>query len=173
MFSIDGAKCRLRALEPSDVELLYLWENDPEVWRVSGTLAPLSLERIARFVEEQSYEILATRQMRLIVEVEGVAVGSVDIYEYDPINRRFGLGILIYAERRRQGYARAAIEAVGRYGVETLGIKQMWASIAEDNEASILLFESCGFAQCGRRRAWLRRPSGFVDQLEYQLIFEQ
>lgn len=171
MFSIDGAKCRLRALEPSDVELLYLWENDPEVWRVSGTLAPLSLERIARFVEEQSYDIYATRQMRLIVDVEGVAVGSVDIFEFDPSNRRFGIGILIYSHERRQGYARAAIEATLRYGVEVLGVKQVWASIAANNEPSVALFESCGFEQCGRRRAWLRTPDGYVDQLEYQRVF--
>lgn len=171
MFSIDAAKCRLRALEPSDVELLYIWENDPEVWRVSGTLAPLSLERIARFIEEQNYDIYATRQMRLIVDVEGVVVGSVDIFDFDPSNRRFGIGILIYSHERRQGYARAAIEATLRYGVEVLGVKQVWASIAADNEPSIALFESCGFEQCGCRRAWLRMPEGFVDQLEYQIVF--
>ena len=49
--------CRLRALEPSDIELIYLWENDPEVWRVGGTTAPLSYQRIAQFVEEQNYDL--------------------------------------------------------------------------------------------------------------------
>ena len=43
---------------------MYLWENDPEVWRVGGATAPLSLERIAQFVEEQSYDLYATKQMR-------------------------------------------------------------------------------------------------------------
>ena len=161
MLRIDADICHLRALEPSDIEPLYLWENDPEVWRVSGTLAPVSLERIARFVEEQNYDIYASRQMRLIVEVEGIAVGTVDI-----------IGILIYAMgERRKGYARAAIEAVVRYGREVLGVKQIWASVAEDNCASIALFERCGFERCGIRRAWLRRGDNYINVIEYQRLF--
>lgn len=162
---------RLRAMEPSDVELLYAWENDRSVWRVSGTMAPLSRERIAQFIAEQSYDLYATRQMRLIIEVEGVAVGSADIFEFDPYNLRFGIGILIYAaEHRRRGYARAAIEQLKEYGRESLGIHQIWAEVAADNMASIALFEECGFEVCGRHREWLRRGEGFIDQLDYQLL---
>ena len=163
--------CRLRALEPSDIEPMYLWENDPEVWRVGGTAAPLSLERIAQFVEEQNYDLYTTKQMRLIIEVEGIAVGTLDIVDFDPQHLRFGIGILVYTpEARRKGYARAAIEAVKEYARNTLALKQIWASVAEDNEASIALFEGCGFELCGRRKAWLRRHDGYLDQLEYQCI---
>lgn len=162
---------RLRAMEPSDVELLYAWENDRSVWRVSGTMAPLSRERIAQFIAEQSYDLYATRQMRLIIEVEGVAVGSADIFEFDPYNLRFGIGILIYAaEHRRRGYARAAIEQLKEYGRESLGIHQIWAEVAADNVASVALFEECGFEVCGRHREWLRRGEEFIDQLDYQLL---
>ena len=163
--------CRLRALEPSDIEPMYLWENEPDVWRGGGTTAPLSLERIAQFVEEQNYDLYTTKQMRLIIEVEGIAVGTLDIVDFDPQHLRFGIGILIYApEARRKGYARAAIEAVKSYARNTLALKQIWASVAEDNEASITLFEGCGFELCGRRKAWLRRHDGYLDQLEYQCI---
>ena len=163
--------CRLRALEPSDVELLYVWENDPEVWRVGGTTSPLSYQRIAQFVEEQSYDLYTTKQMRLVVECEGIAVGTLDIFDFDPQHLRFGIGILIYApEARRKGYARAAIEAVKTYARDTLVLRQIWASVAADNEASIALFEGCGFELCGRRRAWLRRHDGYTDQLESQFI---
>lgn len=161
----------LRAVEPHDVELMYLWENDADVWRVSGTTEPLSRERLMRFVEEQSYDIYATRQMRLIIEAEGVAVGALDIFDFDPRHLRFGVGILIYAaEHRRRGYACAAIEAVADYARVRLGVKQIWASIAADNDASVALFERCGFERCGVRRAWLRTPDGYIDQYEYQLI---
>lgn len=163
--------CRLRALEPSDIELIYLWENDPEVWRVGGTTAPLSYQRIAQFIEEQNYDLYTTKQMRLIIEAEGVAVGTLDIMEFDPQHLRFGVGILIYAPKsRHKGYAHAAIEAIKSYARDTLALKQIWASIAADNTPSIALFEGCGFKKCGIRTAWLRRHDGFVDQLEYQCI---
>lgn len=163
--------CLLRAMEPYDVEQLYIWENDPEVWRISGSTAPLSRERLMRFIEEQSYDIYATRQMRLVVECEGVAVGSLDIFDFDPQHLRFGVGILIYdPSHRRQGYARSVIEQVKLYGRETLGVHQIWANVAADNVASRQLFEQCGFEQCGCRREWLRRGETFVDEIEYQYI---
>lgn len=169
---LQSDRCRLRALEPLDVELLYLWENDPALWRVSGTLAPLSRERLMCFIREQSFDIYATRQMRLVVEVEGVAVGTVDICDFDPQNRRFGVGVMIYAaEHRRRGYAREAVEAVMRYGREVLGVRQVWATIAADNTASVALFEECGFERCALKREWIYTPEGYVDQLEYQYLF--
>jgi diamine N-acetyltransferase len=171
MFKLDTPICRLRALEPQYVDLLYIWENDVEVWRVSGTIAPLSYERIARFVEEQSYDLNTTRQMRLIVEAEGRAVGSVDIFDFEPQHQRFGLGVLIYAQDdRRCGYARAAINAVVEYARDVLGLRQVWAMIAVDNTPSIALFESLGFERCAHRREWLRRGLEFVDVYDYQLL---
>lgn len=171
MLKLDTSICRLRALEPQDVDLLYVWENDVEVWCVSGTIAPLSYERIARFVEEQSYDLNTTRQMRLIVEVEGRAVGSVDIFDFEPQHQRFGLGVLIYAPQdRRCGYARAAIGAVVEYARDVLGLRQVWAMIAVDNTPSIALFESLGFERCAHRRDWLRRGREFVDVYDYQLL---
>lgn len=162
---------RLRALEPSDLEVLYIWENDPDVWRVSGTLSPISRKRLAHFIEEQSYDIYTTRQMRLIIEAEGMIVGSLDIFDFDPQHRRFGIGILIYQDdHRRKGYAKEVITEVVKYGRNTLDLKQIWATIAADNIASIALFESCGFTKCAHRKEWLNRGGEFIDELEYQLI---
>ena len=171
MQSISAGECVLRAVEPSDLELMYLWENDADVWRVSGTLAPVSRDRLVRFIEEQNYDIYATRQMRLIIECRGVAVGTLDIFDFDPQHSRFGMGILIYdSSDRRKGYARSAVEAIKRYGADVLGVRQIWASVASDNDPSIALFEGCGFDLCGIRREWLRRGSSFVDEREYQCL---
>ena len=161
----------LRALEPSDLEVLYLWENDPDVWRVSGTLAPVSRDRLARFISEQSYDIYATRQMRLIVDVDGVMVGSVDIFDFEPLHRRFGVGILIYAdEHRRRGYASRVIGLIKEYARNTLDLRQIWVTVDEDNSASVALFESCGFVLSARRREWVNRAGVFIDELEYQCM---
>lgn len=163
---------RLRALESADLELLYLWENDPEIWRVSETISPLSRERLAALIRDQVYDLYATRQMRLMIDVDDVAVGCVDLFNFEPLHRRFGVGILIYAEEhRRKGYAREVIEQVKDYARNTLDLKQIWANIDEDNPASIALFESCGFVLSARRKEWINRAGKFIDELEYQCIF--
>lgn len=171
MVDLRSDICHLRALELSDLELIYLWENDPNVWRVSGTITPLSHEQLARFIAEQSYDLYATRQMRLVIESEGVAIGTLDIVDFDPHHRRFGIGILIYdTTHRRHGYARSAIELIKGYARTTLGLKQIWANVAEDNSASIALFECCGFERCGIRKAWLRHGTEYIDEYEYQCL---
>ena len=35
--NIEGRTIRLRAVEPGDVDLMYEWENDYDIWPVSGT----------------------------------------------------------------------------------------------------------------------------------------
>ena len=41
--NLEGRTTRLRALEPGDIELMYAWENDTEIWGVSGTpISPTS-----------------------------------------------------------------------------------------------------------------------------------
>ena len=80
--NIEGRICRLRALEPSDLDVMYGWENDTDVWRVSGTLAPFSRHVLSRLIDEQQFDIYATRQMRLVIEsLNGTAVGAVDMFE--------------------------------------------------------------------------------------------
>jgi diamine N-acetyltransferase len=166
-----GENIQLRALEPADLELLYLWENDPDVWRVSETIAPMSRDRLARFIQDQAYDLYATRQMRLMIDVDNVAVGCVDLFNFEPLHRRFGIGILIYAEEhRRRGYARRVVEQVKEYARNTLALKQVWGTIDEDNTASIALFESCGFVLSARRKEWINRAGTFIDELEYQSI---
>ena len=39
---MENELIRLRALEPDDVQVLYKWENDTEVWKVSNTIVPFS-----------------------------------------------------------------------------------------------------------------------------------
>jgi diamine N-acetyltransferase len=171
MEDIRTARCKIRALEPQDIEPMYLWENDPEIWRIGANSAPVSLTRLARFIEEQNYDIYATRQMRLAIEVEGKTIGSVDIIDFDPQHLRFGIGILIYDKSDRgKGYAQEVIEAMKIYGLNTLNVKQIWAEIDDFNTASIALFERCGFERCGVRKAWVQYGGEFFDVYEYQII---
>ena len=45
-----GRTVALRALEPSDAELMYAWENDMELWVCGNTLKPFSLHDIRCYI---------------------------------------------------------------------------------------------------------------------------
>ena len=107
--NLEGESVRLRAVEPEDLDRLYAWENDTDVWSVSGTTAPFSRAQLEAFIlTQQQGDIFRTGQLRLIVETRAGnrAVGAVDLFEFDPLHGRAGIGILIHGpENRRQGYA--------------------------------------------------------------------
>ena len=50
MKQLSNDKVLLRALEPEDVELLYGWENDSDLWQVSNTIAPYSKYVLTQFI---------------------------------------------------------------------------------------------------------------------------
>ena len=124
--SLEGELTRLRALEAEDVDLLYVWENDPAVWGVSGTLAPFSRHTLRRFLDEQRFDLYAARQLRLVVEtLDGRAVGLVDLFEFEPVDLRAGIGILIHgAGDRGRGFASDALDVLCRYARQVLGLHQ-------------------------------------------------
>ena len=65
---MENELIRLRALEPDDVQVLYKWENDTEVWKVSNTIVPFSKYMLLQFIANQQRDIFETRQLRLIIE---------------------------------------------------------------------------------------------------------
>ena len=169
--NIEGNLCRLRALEPEDLDAMYGWENDTDSWRESGTVAPFSRHVLSRLINEQQFDIYATRQMRLVIESrDGEAVGAVDLFEFDPQNLRAGVGIIIAPPYRKQGYALDALHTLERYVREVLRMHQLWCSIGADNEASLALFKRAGYAECGRRKEWLLTQTGTIDEVLMQKI---
>ena len=169
--NIEGNLCRLRALEPEDLDAMYGWENDTDSWRVSGTVAPFSRHVLSRLIDEQQFDIYATRQMRLVIEsLDSTAVGAVDMFEFDPQNLRAGVGIIVAPPYRKQGYALDALQTLERYVRDVLRMHQLWCSVGADNEASLALFRKAGYAECGRRKEWILTSTGAIDEVLMQKI---
>ena len=161
----------IRAAEPKDASLIYKWENDQEIWRVSETYMPYSLYQIEEFLLNNS-DLFSIRQIRFIIErkEDNKNIGCIDLYDFDPIHMRAGVGILLQKEFRKQGYAKEALEVLIDYCFKTLMLKQIYCLIDVLNIDSINLFTKIGFTQCGLRKEWIRTPNGFIDEIELQYI---
>jgi diamine N-acetyltransferase len=170
---LNGKNITLRALEPSDVELLYKWENDPLIWKVSDTLTPYSLHVLEQYIISSAQDIYSARQLRLMIQknTSGPAVGAVDLFDFDPKHLRAGIGIMIADENeRRSGHASEAIELLIPYCFEVLHLNQLYCNVAKDNEASIKLFMKFGFEITGIKKQWMRSAEGFTDEFLLQLM---
>lgn len=167
---LSFGKIILRPLEPEDVELLYQWENNTEIWEVSNTKTPFSKHILAQYLIESAKDIYETKQLRLIIETtQRKPVGAIDIFDFEPFHMRAGVGIMIHkTEDRKKGYASDALSALFEYAYKILGLKQLYANITSDNWGSIQLFEKTGFKRCGTKKDWIRTFSGWKDELFYQ-----
>ena len=169
---LEFGKIRFRALEPDDIDLLYEWENDAEIWEVSNTYEPFSKYVLAKYIKESQRDIYESKQVRMIIEtIEGKAVGAIDLFDFDPFHFRAGVGILIHdAKDRKMGYANDALQLLCRYANSYLRLHQLFANITADNLASIQLFRNNGFELTGTKKDWRRTLDGWKNELMFQKI---
>ncbi len=163
----------LRALEPTDLELLYVCENDRLVWKVSNTITPFSKYVLKQYLEASQNDIYTNKQLRLMIckTKSHECIGTIDLFDFDALNGRVGLGILIFEAFRKQGFAVDSIQLVKKYAFETLLLHQMYCNISASNSESITLFEKCGFLQIGLKKQWNRlNTNEYEDEWIYQLV---
>ncbi|MCL2289934.1 MAG: GNAT family N-acetyltransferase [Bacteroidetes bacterium] len=165
-------KISLRALEPSDVELLYQWENDPEIWKISQTLTPYSKYTLKQFIESAQEDIFSAKQVRFMINLLHTkqTVGILDIFDIDFINSRAGMGILIDKNYRNQEIGVEAVSLALTYLFETLHLHQVYCNVLNNNSISLKLFEKCGFSIIGIKKDWIKIQSGFEDVILLQQI---
>lgn len=167
---LKGEKIALRAAEPSDVDVIYSWENDPKNWLVSNTVAPYSRHQILQFIEDAN-DIFASSQLRLIISNhQQQAAGCIDLFDFDHKNKRVGLGVLVDENHRGKGYAQEALLLTIDYCFNLLEVHSLYAEVLSNNLSSQKLFESAGFVQTGIKKEWLWTGEGFIDQIFYQRI---
>jgi len=178
-----GELIQLRALEPADLKRLYRWENDPTIWSVSGTLVPFSRFILEEFVNQAHQDIYTNKQLRLMIDLkyldeddhesdgEVQCIGCVDVFDFDPKNKRAGVGILIADKADRgKGFATEALHLVINYGFDILDLHQIYSNVRVDNESSLALFKKLGFEVTGLKQDWIYDYSRFYDEYTMQLI---
>lgn len=173
MFALENKTIRLRALEPEDLDTIYKWENNAEIWYLGNTLIPFSKYTIGQFIQSANQDIYESRQLRLMIEIKesGRAVGAIDLFDFDPFNQRAGIGIIIGGnDDRKKGFASEAVSTLTKYCFETLMLRQIFCNITEDNEDSLKLFISQGFILTGQKREWIRTLDGWLTEYFLQKV---
>lgn len=163
---------QLRALEPEDLDTLYRWENNADIWRYGSTLAPFSKFIIREYIAESHRDIYEIHQVRFMIEQIGTRtpIGLADLFDFDPHHRRAAVGILIDMPFQRQGLGFMALQLLQEYAFSFLKIHQLYAYIPIDNKASLKLFDRSGFVCHGTFKEWLLTQNGYTDVALVQKI---
>jgi diamine N-acetyltransferase len=169
---IENEHIKLRAPEPEDLDFLYETENDTSLWEVSSTLKPYSAYILREYLKNSHKDIFEAKELRLMIDEksDGSTIGMIDLFDFDPLHRRAGVGIMLSENKRQQGYASEALQLLIDYSFNLLKINQLYCNIIREHQNSIRLFESKGFIKTGVKKAWINGSDGFKDVLFFQLI---
>lgn len=162
----------LRAMEPEDLDTLYKIENNQELWAVSATNVPYSRFALHEYVETNTNDIYADKQVRLMIDNDaGETVGIIDLMNFSPQHSRAEVGIVVMKPHRQKGYATAAMEKLVAYARQTLHLHQLFLVTECDNENCLLLFEKLGFEKTALLKQWLQQKEGvYKDACLMQLF---
>ena len=183
----------LRAIEPSDVDLLYKWENDQSIWHLSNTVAPFSRFVLEQYILSSHQDVYTNKQLRLMIDLKTevrsqksevrlqdeqlttnneqlTTIGSIDLFDFEPMHKRAGVGILLDASYRSKGYASKALDELIYYCFNKLNLRQLYCNISSDNDVSMNLFKKHKFEVIGVKKDWLFINNKWVDEYLLQLI---
>lgn len=170
--NIYGKKVVLRAMEPSDCELVRKMFNDPEIEDlVVGWAFPLS-----QYAQEKWFEKhYCDQDFRFIIETEeDGAVGVATLLDIDWKNRMAQHGIkLANKERRGKGVGTDTVMAIMRYAFDELGFNRLNGSWFPENIASKSMYMKCGWKEEGIRRNYIYKHGKYRDLVETGILAEE
>jgi diamine N-acetyltransferase len=171
---LENENIRLRAVEPEDLDRLYAWENNTQLWDVGNTRNPYSKYVLKQYIVDSDKDIYESKQLRLMmVSVKtGETVGTVDLFDFDIHNSRIALGLFVDVAYQGKGYARESLHLIEEYVFTYLKINQLYCHISENNTASMRMFEQEKYEKTGLLKDWIKTATGFENIVVFQQFKE-
>ena len=171
---LESDKILLRAMEPGDINLLYEWENDEELWFVTGIHAPVSRFDLEQYVLNAEKDLFKAGQLRLMIveKNSGETTGTIDLFNPDIANGRAETGIFIAKKYRNQGLAKESLTLFLNYVKQHLGLHQIYATVPVNNIVSKHLFDRLQFEQTGIKKDWIKHQGKWIDAFFMQKILD-
>lgn len=157
---------KLRKIEPTDLPFLYQWENDASAWADGDNHNPLSQQDLRDYIESTTGDIYRDGQLRLIIEEipTTLTLGCIDLFDFDPRNRKAAIGMYIAPEFRGKGVGKAALEAFEQYAFGHLNLRMLYAVIATNNAACSALYKSAGYTPSSPLKGWTLESDAVIWQ---------
>ena len=164
-------KINLRALELDDLDFLFEIENNRKLWKISHTILPFSKYYLEKYIKESNLDIFSEKQFRFVICFENKhPIGLIDLFDFDPVNHRAGIGIVIECEYRKKGYALESIKLIEDISKKDLQIHQLYVNVAIDNKISLDLFNKLGYMEIGIKKDWNYINGQYIDEVLFQKI---
>lgn len=157
----------LRRPKLLDLDQLLLWENNLDNSLYSDNPIFYTREQIEQFLTSDQ-DILLDRKIRFMIDSSGSPIGCIDLFEYDMVNSRAGVGIFIDEKFRNMGFGTKALSLLKSICMKDYFISNLHVNILYTNKESIQLFERAGFTKNGVKENWIRTENSMLDVWFFQ-----
>ena len=138
----------LRRPKLLDLDQLFLWENNLDNSLFSDNPVFYTNDQLKDFLSSHQ-DIFLDTQIRYIIDLSGSPIGCIDLFDYDMINSRAGVGVFIDEKFRNSGLGFKALSLLKTISLKDYLISNLYANILSTNKVSIQLFEKAGFNKNG------------------------
>lgn len=166
----ESEKLLLRAVEPEDLDLLYAWENNSQLWDAGNTRVPYSRYNLKQYIQQGVQDIYESKQLRLMIieKEQNDIIGTVDLFDFEPHHSRIALGLFIAPNYRLKGFAKETVHLIEEYVFSFLKINQLYVQIATSNTASLRTFQNENYLQTALLKNWIKTSKGYEDIIVFQ-----
>lgn len=165
----------LRALEPEDYNTTHPWRLDEEMWAsVVGPKYFVSKEYEKKWVSDAILNPRNSIKLAVCLKEDHKHIGLVSLTDIDRNNGVARCGILIGEKSLwGVGLGTEAILLMLHHGFYTLGLTRIEARQLLTNQASIRLFEKCGFKKEGVLRKAVFKDGRHQDLNQLSILREE
>ncbi|HSV47369.1 MAG TPA: GNAT family N-acetyltransferase [Ramlibacter sp.] len=153
----------IRAVEPSDAPAVSALLGLAGV--VEGTLQVPDMPVASRLDMLQRLE---PRDCKLVALAQGEVIGMGGLHTVQASLRRAHvrlLGLAVATPWQGRGVARQLMERLLSWADNWAGVQRIELHVHEDNPRAIALYQSLGFVEEGRHRAYALKDGCYVDSL--------
>ncbi len=167
---------RLRAMREEDWEDAYYNQFDSQARRMLQY--ELELPPVTESIQESirnfsGFNSGTGRLMFTIENLDGAAVGAVNINSVDERNGTFSIGMQIGIDYRGKGYGTAAMRILLRYAFCERRLNKYYGSIIEGNVGSMTMLKKLGCVQEGVRRQMIYTDGRYLDEILFGLTKDE
>ena len=144
---LSGRRTRLRAPRTSDADALLALYSDPDVVRYRQRPPMASRDEALGTLAEyrEGFETRTRVDWMLTRRDDDTVIGTCALFDFDTAHRSAEIGYALQPAHWGRGLARDAVARVIAWGVASLGLACIDASIDPRNEASRKLLQALGF----------------------------
>jgi|MudIll2142460700_1097286.scaffolds.fasta_scaffold582228_2 ribosomal-protein-alanine N-acetyltransferase len=171
---IETAHLKLRPWSTDDVEDIWPIVSDPEFPKLMSWEAHKDKSETRAWLDAASRVVASNEEVKWAIEHEGKAIGSIGFHEITWKVRAFRLdraelGYWLSPAHQRKGFMTEAVQAIVRFGFETIGLHKIMITCMAENIASRRVIEKASFRWVGRSEDDVWRDGKWHAHLIYEL----